>query len=135
MTQPESGAPSPKRVPSPDEIAAARTALGAWTREQLAEWGIPWPPPKGWKRELGEKWRAQEAEARMPKVMDVAPVEWDRGAGGLAAELARLLGSVKDAGTNIDTGMGDGVGDLWVTVSGIEYFITIRKSNKQQAQS
>lgn len=123
-----------KRVPSPDEIAAARTALGGWTREQLAEWGVSWPPPKGWRKDLGEKYRAQEAEARMSKVMNVAPAEWDRSAGGLAAELARLLGSVKDAGTHIDTGMGDGVGDIWVTVGSIEYFISIRRSNKQLAK-
>lgn len=23
-----------------------------FTRAQLAEWGIPWPPPKGWKKQL-----------------------------------------------------------------------------------
>lgn len=22
------------------------------TRAQLAEWGVPWPPPKGWKKRL-----------------------------------------------------------------------------------
>ena len=22
------------------------------TRKQLAEWGVPWPPPKGWLRAL-----------------------------------------------------------------------------------
>lgn len=123
-----------RRVPSPDEIAGARTAQGGWTREQLAEWGVSWPPPKGWRAELTEKYRAQEAAARMSKVMDVAPAEWDRSAGGLAAELARLLGSVKDAGTNIDTAMGDGIGDFWVTVGSVEYFISIRRSNQQIAK-
>jgi hypothetical protein len=33
-------------------ITAARTANGGWTRAQLAEWGVPWPPPKRWKHEL-----------------------------------------------------------------------------------
>lgn len=39
-------------VPSPEEVEAARTPNGGWTRETLAQWGVPWPPPKGWRREL-----------------------------------------------------------------------------------
>ena len=35
-----------------DEILAARTASGGWTRETLERWGVPWPPPKGWKAAL-----------------------------------------------------------------------------------
>jgi hypothetical protein len=46
------------RVPSPDEIAATVTEKGGWTREQLAKWGIPWPPPHGWKRELENRYAA-----------------------------------------------------------------------------
>jgi hypothetical protein len=34
------------------EIEAAKTAKGGWTKAQLAEWGVPWPPPKGWKKAL-----------------------------------------------------------------------------------
>ena len=34
------------------EIEQAKTRAGGWTREQLAEWGVPWPPPKGWRRRL-----------------------------------------------------------------------------------
>lgn len=33
-------------------IDAARTERGAWTRRQLAKWGVRWPPPHGWKRRL-----------------------------------------------------------------------------------
>jgi hypothetical protein len=40
-----------KRV-TRDEIEAAKTASGGWTRERLAAWGVAWPPPKGWKNEL-----------------------------------------------------------------------------------
>jgi hypothetical protein len=29
------------------DIEAKKTKNGAWTRKQLAEWGVPWPPPKG----------------------------------------------------------------------------------------
>ena len=35
-----------------EEIEAARSPKGGWTKKQLAEWGVPWPPPKGWRRRL-----------------------------------------------------------------------------------
>ena len=38
--------------PTPEQIDAARTPKGGWTRETLAKWGVPWPPPKGWRAEL-----------------------------------------------------------------------------------
>lgn len=34
------------------EIEAKRTRGGGWTRETLAAWGVPWPPPKGWRNAL-----------------------------------------------------------------------------------
>lgn len=34
---------------SEEEILAARSPKGAWTKKTLAEWGVPWPPPAGWK--------------------------------------------------------------------------------------
>lgn len=34
------------------DIMRARTKRGGWTRVQLAAWGVPWPPPKGWKVKL-----------------------------------------------------------------------------------
>lgn len=33
-------------------IAAAMTPRGGWTKDQLAQWGVPWPPPKGWRQAL-----------------------------------------------------------------------------------
>lgn len=33
---------------SVEEIFAARTRAGGWTRETLAGWGISWPPRHGW---------------------------------------------------------------------------------------
>ena len=32
-----------------EQIEAGRSAKGGWTRAQLAKWGVPWPPPKGWR--------------------------------------------------------------------------------------
>ena len=44
----------PRPAPSPEEVARASTStkVGAWTAKQLAEWGVPHPPPKGWRTEL-----------------------------------------------------------------------------------
>ena len=44
--------PSGGNPPSAVEIDRARTPKGAWSKAQLAEWGVPWPPPGGWKRHL-----------------------------------------------------------------------------------
>lgn len=35
-----------------DDIEAAASPRGGFTRRQLAAWGVPWPPPKGWKKRL-----------------------------------------------------------------------------------
>lgn len=35
-----------------EEIEAGRSKRGGFTRETLAGWGVPWPPPSGWRNEL-----------------------------------------------------------------------------------
>jgi hypothetical protein len=42
--------------PSPQQIIEMMTPRGAWTAAQLAEWGVPWPPTHGWRRDLIERW-------------------------------------------------------------------------------
>jgi hypothetical protein len=44
--------PARRMLPAADEIEAARSPAGGWSRDQLAAWGVSWPPPKGWKAEL-----------------------------------------------------------------------------------
>ena len=39
-------------MPTEKEIDEAKTEAGGWTRETLAAWGVPWPPPKDWKKNL-----------------------------------------------------------------------------------
>lgn len=52
----------------------------------------------------------------------------------LAAEIKNFLYSAcADHGTYIDSGAGNGSADLWVTVGGVEFFITVQKSNNQKA--
>jgi len=48
--------PSKVSLPSPEEIAAAQTPGGGWTAKSLAGWGVPWPPPAGWRRALEKRW-------------------------------------------------------------------------------
>jgi hypothetical protein len=49
------------KTPSPDDVQAAMTPRGGWTRAQLAVWGVAWPPPKGWRKLLREQWQQKEA--------------------------------------------------------------------------
>ena len=39
-------------LPTPQQIDAARSKNGGWTRPTLSTWGVPWPPPRGWRRAL-----------------------------------------------------------------------------------
>jgi len=34
--------------PTRKKIMAARKPKDGWTEAQLIEWGVSWPPPKGW---------------------------------------------------------------------------------------
>lgn len=34
------------------ELLKLRTKKGGWSREVLESLGVPWPPPKGWKKKL-----------------------------------------------------------------------------------
>ena len=51
---------------------------------------------------------------------------WDTRPLTLAYEVKTFLQSIKDAGTEVDSGTDGKSADLWVTVSGVEYFINIK---------
>lgn len=34
------------------DIEAAKTPKGGWKRATLAKWGVPWPPPQGWRKTI-----------------------------------------------------------------------------------
>lgn len=54
--------------PTDEQIEAAKTPNGGWTRAQLAEWGVSWPPQKGWRSKLtGE----QQTRAREKKDLEI----------------------------------------------------------------
>lgn len=46
-------------VPSPDEVEAGKTSAGGYTAARLAQWGVPWPPPTGWKKKLRDEWKRE----------------------------------------------------------------------------
>ena len=73
-----------------------------------------------------------EKEERVRALMSLVPKDWDSRPLTLAHEIRRLLGSLKDEGTSIDSGGGDGSANLWVTVGGVEYYLTIIRSGQNK---
>lgn len=71
---------------------------------------------------------------RERKVIDMMPADWDKNPVSIAYELKGFLRSIKDEGTEIDSGTNGITGDLWVTIQGVEYFISITKSAGQLAK-
>ena len=76
----------------------------------------------------------EQHERAVRRMMSVAPPGWDPSAGVLAQEIRRLLGSVSDVGTTVESGVADGQGHLWVTVDGVQFFIQVSKSKAQRAK-
>lgn len=62
---------------------------------------------------------------------DIGRLNYPQDVASLRDELIELLSTVRDEGTSCDTGGGMGQADLWVKVQGVEYFITVKKSNSQ----
>ncbi len=62
--------------PTLAEIDASKSVAGGWTRHVLAQWGVPWPPPKGWRRVIAidvkatpkdwERWKERVERAQTP---------------------------------------------------------------------
>ena len=47
-------------TPSPKEIEDRRSIAGRWSRSVLEGWGVPWPPPRGWRHRLIERYYEQQ---------------------------------------------------------------------------
>lgn len=59
--------------PTLQEIEAAQTPAGGWTRETLAKWGVSWPPRKGWRQRLERLQQAADNQysiERMARISD-----------------------------------------------------------------
>lgn len=73
-------------LPSPSDIVNAMTPAGAWTAAQLAEWGVKWPPRRGWRAELEEEWRVRHNGSRAGAN---AELWWERQGGPLSSRLPK----------------------------------------------
>ncbi|WP_327286534.1 hypothetical protein OG974_32675 (plasmid) [Streptomyces sp. NBC_00597] len=63
-------------LPSPEEVEAARSPKGGYSRAQLAAWGVPWPPPKGWKADLAARWKTAHPDGvPAPRLGPTLPVQ------------------------------------------------------------
>ena len=40
------------QIVTDDKIEAGKSPRGGFTKATLASWGVPWPPPKGWRTAL-----------------------------------------------------------------------------------
>jgi hypothetical protein len=76
----------------------------------------------------------KEFNDRARVMMDTLPPDWDMAPILLAHEIRTFLQSIKDQDTQIDSGTDGASGDLWVTIQGVEWFISIRRSNNQLAK-
>ena len=83
-------------MPSAEEVEAARH-----TREQLAAWGVEWPPPKGWKEALARRRADLDAGATL-RVPTVTVYSDGSGTTGGPAGIAYVLmeeGAIIDEGS------------------------------------
>lgn len=78
-TQRRRGATQLPHLPSPEEIEQTKTRRGGYgfSRRKLAAWGVPYPPPSGWRKDLERRWRlAHPGEPTRPvAVQQVDPVK------------------------------------------------------------
>lgn len=63
------------KILTESDIEAAKTEKGGWTRKQLAEWGVSWPPKRGWKRKLVAR-SAMLSEKPQKPVVSATPVSF-----------------------------------------------------------
>lgn len=53
------------KTPSPNEVLKKQTKKGGWTKKTLMSWGVPWPPPKHWRRDLAFIWLEQQEQKQL----------------------------------------------------------------------
>lgn len=56
-----------------NQILEKQTERGGYTRATLAEWGVPWPPTKGWKKALLEGKTVRHRSLRQTDIEDFIP--------------------------------------------------------------
>jgi hypothetical protein len=74
------------------QIEAAKSPRGAWTKKTLAAWGVPWPPPKGWRRALISGRPIPEHRRRRSRSNDRRSDRMQEKADSLAFKIALICG-------------------------------------------
>lgn len=67
----------PEAKYTPEYIISRMSARGGFTRKTLAELGVPWPPPKGWREKLQIKPARAKPEALKPVAVEHAMPAYD----------------------------------------------------------
>jgi hypothetical protein len=52
-------------MPTKKQIEACQTPAGGYDKKTLSRWGVPWPPPKGWKKKLISETQKKAKAARL----------------------------------------------------------------------
>jgi hypothetical protein len=76
------------RKPTPEELEKLRNTTKGCNRALLAEWGIPWPPPSGWRKKLLRPERTKPLTIRERLGRSCTPIDLIR----LKVEVRRLYG-------------------------------------------
>jgi hypothetical protein len=58
--------------------------------------------------------------------IDFSKLNYPQGARGVVDLIREMLRSQVDHGTSMDTGGGFGSADLWLTVDGVEYYVSVK---------
>lgn len=65
----------PSKFFTEDEVEAATTSKGGFSRASLEELGVPWPPPSGWRRAITQRSK-NKACAVLDDPSKRTPEEW-----------------------------------------------------------
>ena len=76
-----------------------------------------------------------DEQKRETEVVDLGlSVGFDMRPYSIVTEMKRLLAPIADEGSSMDSGTMDGEADLYLTVGGVEFFITVKLSNSYKAR-
>jgi hypothetical protein len=64
--------------------------------------------------------------ARIRALLDAIPAGWDLRPITLVQEIRTLIKPLTDEGSSMDTGTANGEADMWFTVGGAEFLMTIK---------
>lgn len=88
--------------------AAKLAGIGSWTKEQFAEWGVPYPPRKGWIEQLirashnpqvcGSQCQSETIlNAALAVIVEANGVSEDEALGSIVAEMLKPPRNNNDA--------------------------------------